>query len=614
MKIDSLLVRNFKGVREFNIEEVSSNPLIILAGKNGSGKSTIFHAVSLAWTTPNSNSDYSGFVGPWGDDTEIEVTFILTEFERRQVSAFRSEDPDDALDCPKIVTMHFSFNKKNMHRWPNEDHWPDVLRNSIFQKNNSFSSLDIIPAERSVTRDSSVRVDPSLLKHDAITQIRAEAISALTDDWSRFTLSDVPQYLTSLDYVDLVAQRNGEIDNENKSSDFEFITENFYRATGKRIHRPNVLPDGSVALSIETPSGNRHDVGKLSSGELECLGLMYMARRIAAKGGILLLDEPELHLHPALQTTITSVVQEGMQNSQMWLCTHSPSLINSAPLNALINVSPAGVNEENQAEKISEQSTRLEIMAELGMHPSTALQYDRMVIVEGETDRKYLQTLFPLETARSLVYVAGNKSAVLSMSRTLERNEQLFPWIAVCDRDLVDSTTTSGRLWVWTRRMVENCFLEGDVLSAAIGLVGPTPTPDEVENKLREIVESEKIDIGRLLIEETVKKRVGAAISLKVDKHDIGGYFELERRRAEESLAILDDVTREVNSKLDSDWDESWKELVNGKRILATFLRSTPFRGIQNLMDAICTVIALRPEVEPVDIRRLRVALMEAGF
>ncbi|MFF1955979.1 ATP-dependent endonuclease [Streptomyces sp. NPDC058220] len=615
MKIASLLVRNFKGVREFSVEEVSKNPLVILAGKNGSGKSTLFHAVSLAWTGPESSTNYSELVGPWGGHAEIMITFTLTEYERRQISTFQSEAPEDALNCPQVITMHFSFNKKNEHRWPTEDHWPDVLRNATFQKENSFASLDIIPAERSVARDSSVRIDPSLLEHDAIDRIRAEAISSLMDDWSRFTLSDVPQYLTSLDYLDLIAERKGESRNEGRSSDFEFITENFYRATGKRINRPDLLRDGTVSLSIETPSGNRHTVGKLSSGELECLGLMYMARRIAAKGGVLLLDEPELHLHPALQTTITSAIQEGMQNAQMWLCTHSPSLINSASLDSLINVKPAAAQEENQAEKISEQSTRLEIMAELGMHPSATLQYDRMVIVEGETDRKYLQTLFPLETARSLVYVAGNKSAVLSMSKTLEKNEQLFPWVAICDRDLVDSTAaTGGRLWVWSRRMIENCFLEGSVLSAAMGLVGPPLSPTEVEEKLREIADSEKEDISRLLIEETVKERVGAAISLKVDKHDIGSYFEREKLRAVESLTILDDVTREVNGKLDSVWDESWKELANGKRVLANFLKFTPFRGFQNLMDAICTAIALRPEVEPADIRKLREVLIEAGF
>ncbi|MER0244545.1 AAA family ATPase [Streptomyces sp. HSW2009] len=614
MKIDSLLVRNLKGIREFSIGDLSSTPLVVLVGKNGSGKSTLLLAIALAWKIPDSDTDYSNLVGPWGDSAEIKTTFVLTETEREMVSAFRNEGSQEEYACPELVTLHLVFNRRNVIRWPDEDYWPDILRDAIFQRDNSFCSLDIIPAERSVARDASVRVDPSLLEHEAITRLRTEAVSALTTEWSQFTLSEVPQYLTSLDYVDLVSRRSGDSGRGNRSSDFEFITENFYKATGKIIHRPALREDGSVSLSIETASGEQHDLGKLSSGELECLGLMYMARRLAAKGGVLLLDEPELHLHPALQTTITSTIQEGMQNAQMWLCTHSPSLINSAPLDALINVKPATKDGVNQAERVSEQALRLDVMAELGMHPSSVLQYDRMVVVEGETDRKYLQTLFPLETARSLVYVAGNKAAVLSMAKTLEKNEQLFPWIAVCDRDLVDASDGRGRLWVWRRRMIENCFLEGDVLSAAMGLVGPSITSVEVEEKLAEIADSEREDVERLLVEETVKARTRAAVSLKVDKNDLAAYFQLEKRRAEKSAAILSAVAAEIRERLDAEWDGSWKRLVNGKRVLADFLRFTPFRRPQHLMDAICTVIALRPEVEPEDISKFRGSLVSAGF
>ncbi|MFE5031860.1 ATP-dependent endonuclease [Streptomyces sp. NPDC056683] len=614
VKIDSLFVRNFKGIHEFNIDSLSNTPLVVLAGKNGSGKSTLFLAISLAWTMPDRDTDYSSLVGPWDNSAEIRVTYTLTDIERQKVSAFQNEALREEYECPALVTMHLKFNRKNEREWPDETFWSDVLRNPSFQRENSFCSLDIIPAERSVSRDASVRVDPSLLGHEAIVRLRKEATTALTSEWSRFTLSDVPQYLTSLDYVDLVSQRNGQLSDENRLSDFEFIVENFHRATGKTIHRPALQKDGEVLLSIETPSGTRHNIGKLSSGELECLGLMYMARRIAAKGGVLLLDEPELHLHPALQTTITSVVQEGMQNAQMWLCTHSPSLINSAPLDALINVRPASADGANQAERVSEQALRLDLMTELGMHPNSVLQYDRVIVVEGETDRKYLQTLFPLETARSMVYVAGNKAAVLSMAKTLEKNEELFPWIAVCDRDLVDAFNGQGRLWVWGRRMIENCFLEGAVLSAAIGLVAPSVTPSEVEEKLAEIARSERGDVERLLVEDTVKERVRATLNYKIEKNDLASFFELERRRAEESSAILDAVSTEIKERLDSEWDSTWKALVNGKRVLADFLRFTPFRRPQNLMDAVCTAIVLRPEVEPKDITNFRASLIAAGF
>ncbi|MFB6561486.1 ATP-dependent endonuclease [Streptomyces sp. NPDC056400] len=614
VKVDSLSVRNFKGIREFEVSGLSNTPLVILAGRNGAGKSTILLALSLAWRIPKQNFDYASMVGPWGNSAEVRVCYSLTEDERRKISEFQNEATLETYECPSSVTMHLKFDRRNEREQRDELFWPEILRNAAFQKANSFCSLDVIPAERSVSRDSAVRVDPSLLEYDAVARIRSEAVDSLTQNWSRFTLSDVPQYLTSLDYVDLVSQRNGTGVDEENISDFNFIVENFQRATGKKINRPALQSDGSVSMSIEAPSGNRHGVGSLSSGELECLGLMYMARRLAAKGGVLLLDEPELHLHPALQTAITRAVQDGMQNAQMWMCTHSPSLINSAPLDALINVRPAAPAASNQAERVSEQSLRLDLMADLGMHPNAVLQYDRMIVVEGESDRKYLQTIFPLETARSLLYVAGNKASVISMARTLEKNEQLFPWVAVCDKDLINPSETQGRIWVWRRRMIENCFLDGKTLNAALRLIGPGMAADEIEEKLAEIARPDRADVERLLIEENVKVRARAAVGLQVEKGDLKKFYEREKQRAELSATIIDDVTGDIRQQLDSQWETSWKELSNGKRVLSEFLAYTPFKRLQNLMDAICKAIAQNPEVEPRDLTDFREALVAAGF
>ncbi|GGU61332.1 hypothetical protein GCM10010178_62020 [Lentzea flava] len=62
------------------------------------------------------------------------------------------------------------------------------------------------------------------------------------------------------------------------------------------------------------------------------LNLIYFIRRLSARGGVLLIDEPEQHLHPSLQVALFDTMTEMAERAQVIAVSHSRNLIVSMPL------------------------------------------------------------------------------------------------------------------------------------------------------------------------------------------------------------------------------------------------------------------------------------------
>ncbi len=130
-----------------------------------------------------------------------------------------------------------------------------------------------------------------------------------------------------------------------------------------------------------------HGLDQLSSGEQSVLGLMFYARRLSSAGGVLLIDEPELHLHPALHSLLFAVLGEVADRAQIWTVSHSTRLVTAASAGALVHVTPATAEDRNQVARVAGDEDRLALLYDLGIDPAEALQADLLLIVEGDTDQ-----------------------------------------------------------------------------------------------------------------------------------------------------------------------------------------------------------------------------------
>ena len=67
MRIESVAVTNFRGLRRVEITGLSVEPVVTVSGPNGAGKSLLFEAITLLWrfTRPYPGRvDTSLLVGP----------------------------------------------------------------------------------------------------------------------------------------------------------------------------------------------------------------------------------------------------------------------------------------------------------------------------------------------------------------------------------------------------------------------------------------------------------------------------------------------------------------------------------------------------------------------
>lgn len=142
------------------------------------------------------------------------------------------------------------------------------------------------------------------------------------------------------------------------------------------------------------------DFKQLSSGELEILRLLFILNSKALKDGFLIIDEPELHLHPTASEKVISYLKdkvrlanEGSKSLQIILNTHSSDI--------------TGIGPEEVIHKFTKTSNNISsISLDNFQNSKTILNFiqyskkydlffkDYIILVEGDSDSIFYQWYF----------------------------------------------------------------------------------------------------------------------------------------------------------------------------------------------------------------------------
>ena len=127
-------------------------------------------------------------------------------------------------------------------------------------------------------------------------------------------------FLVAMDYRDLMAQREGRAGDE--FSRFTKLINNFLQ--DKKIRGV----DDKFRVRIEATNGQQFGLEALSSGEKQIVLLLGEIQRRLRPGGLLLIDEPEIHLHPRWQRLLVRALTDLCvdYDAQMILTTHSKEI------------------------------------------------------------------------------------------------------------------------------------------------------------------------------------------------------------------------------------------------------------------------------------------------
>jgi hypothetical protein len=105
---------------------------------------------------------------------------------------------------------------------------------------------------------------------------------------------------------------------------------------------------------------------------------------------VLLIEEPEIHLHPALETGMLRYLKRLSTRCQVFITTHSTNFLDMADLRNVYLVSkPAGT----QVQAVDFEEAADLIPRELGIRPSSLFMYDTLVFVEGVSDEDILREM-----------------------------------------------------------------------------------------------------------------------------------------------------------------------------------------------------------------------------
>jgi ABC-type cobalamin/Fe3+-siderophores transport system ATPase subunit len=85
--------------------------------------------------------------------------------------------------------------------------------------------------------------------------------------------------------------------------------------------------DDNLRLMVQV-NGTQHTVEQLSDGEQQLLILLFIVSRWTMPGGIVLIDEPDLHLHVSLQRQVIRALRRlvNEKGGQLIVTSHSPTL------------------------------------------------------------------------------------------------------------------------------------------------------------------------------------------------------------------------------------------------------------------------------------------------
>ena len=92
------------------------------------------------------------------------------------------------------------------------------------------------------------------------------------------------------------------------------------------------IPEGSNRLRIKFKEPRKGagtiTLDELSAGEHQVLIMVYLVARWAESGGVVMIDEPDLHLHPSLTSMLLARLENMVQalDGQLWLTSHLPSV------------------------------------------------------------------------------------------------------------------------------------------------------------------------------------------------------------------------------------------------------------------------------------------------
>lgn len=338
-------VRNFDNLDITLYDELQQKPLnsVLLTGPNGSGKTTLLRVIATLW---------DNFQWWLRFDIENLVTYYTSRYRLHEISInmgsmaielrgfpqpISSDQNDATQEFPSAIWLFIATDDNYMAQLPLKE---SANTGFIGLKGTSEnfkieSSLEKYWVKNLITQLDSLQIGvstipqlPNMLFFDTADRTILEP-----PDQSRFEAQPESLYKWFAGYSNR-DRTNPHIETTIKNIKLR-NPETFYSIL-KSVNQfwsntksINDLDENlRLLVQVNKPKPVFHYIEDLSSGEQQCLIMMVMVSRWMMPGGVVMIDEPDLHLHISLQRQFISAIEKIVheRGGQLIIASHSPEM------------------------------------------------------------------------------------------------------------------------------------------------------------------------------------------------------------------------------------------------------------------------------------------------
>lgn len=405
---------NYNGMRldaNWNTEDKSQTIRIVLK-LDAIDRANIAH-LQASIQKLNDSVGYYSTRGPTGQ-SGVSETYILDVTLNRRDQNFSVAFKDCAQDFGYEYLSDYHYYKESIALY-NFEH-PDQPIAALYE------SFTLISSYRNYHAfNISVSLKDS---HPAqqIQQMRSADYkrSLNANDNSEPSIFGIVRLRVAERHFDLISGKMDEAECEAAANDLQFIKEINNRLKVVNLScKIRLLDKRTWQYSFEFYDLRRGkaitDINSLSAGQKAITHLVFEAYgRGDLKGGLVIIDEPEIHLHYQFQHEYLQVIRElnAHQSCQYILVTHSEALINSSTINSVrrFSLNAAGYTEIRSPQLSTDQKVLIRILD--NTRSTYAFFAKKVVLVEGPTDRYFFKAVIQaqhqhLDQEIAILLVAG---------------------------------------------------------------------------------------------------------------------------------------------------------------------------------------------------------------
>ena len=311
MKIKNLHIKEYNGLENLDINFESKGKvldLIVLAGINGSGKTRVLESIRYWFEMFRSKAVN---VELFYEENEREVLKSLMNSEGLTEIEKEMHKEIEYTDCLRNIKF---YNYDYRHNKTENRNYNSKIISKSFEKLKIFPKLIYVPTE--INFEEIKKAQTNLKKEYRFINIV-----------DSHEIKDIPSY---------IATRISKVANEEENLTMGQVRKKVFAEINGifeilelDVKLSEISKDENSMPIFTDSSGKKFGINELSSGEKQLFLRTLAIKMLEPENSIIMIDEPELSLHPKWQQKIVDVYRKIGRNNQIILATHSPHILGS---------------------------------------------------------------------------------------------------------------------------------------------------------------------------------------------------------------------------------------------------------------------------------------------